>query len=184
MIPQEFRFETLEDFLQAAADDLEAQVDARVRSGRLYAAGLQQFGEAGLKAASQTIHRKIHFLLSAIALAGIARLREGRPTLDIVHLNVLLGVKSEAEREMWADRAAEGDWSAAQLRREIAAARRIPEDRLPEVIVRKIGSSTERLKGLADEAEEAGVLPEAASAVESLAGYVRTKMNARGDGNE
>lgn len=178
-------FETLDQALQAAVDIEEALQQDRLTSAAIATTIKEGFGPAGLNSLAQTIHKKRSTLEADIAAFAISDLLEDRPTLTWIHLNILRLIqdvknpgKAAEERKSWADKASDQNWSPADLRRHIAASRRQPVS--PDVVVHKAKSTSEKLKGIADEAEEVGVLPQVEEQVESVTRYIEAKKREPG----
>lgn len=141
---------------------------------------LDRMGKAGLDALSQATHRKRSTLVAEAEVSAIAHLRGKRPTLTILHLQVLRLLPPD-EVERWADRAASEDWSPADLRRAIQAAKRKPEDNAPDIVLKKADASADKFKSVVDQAVEAGVLVPVTEKAEGLVAYARAKVGLRGD---
>ena len=136
---------------------------------------LDRMGKAGLDALSQATQRKRSTLVAEAEVSDIAHLRDGRPTLTVMHLQILRLIGSAIEREAWADRTAEENWSPADLRRSIQAAKRKPEDLAPDVVLKKADASADKFKSVVDQAVEAGVLGPVTEKAEGLVAYAKAK---------
>jgi hypothetical protein len=145
-----------------------AGVSARVRD---------IMGRGGLDALSQATHRKRSTLLAEAEVSDIASLRDGRPTLTIMHLQVLRLVRGLGESVVaWADKTVDENWSPADLRRAIQASRRKPEDLAPDIVLKKADASADKFKSVVDQAVEAGVLEPVTEKAEGLVAYAKAKV--------
>ncbi len=176
-------FEGIEQASDAAVENRRAQLGARLAGAAIALYVKEHFDEGrpgggGLKALAQTLHVKASTLEAEIAVFTVAPgldegLLKGRPTLSWTHLQVLRLIKDPNERESWADRASDENWSSADLRRAIALAYGQPQD--SSTVLAKVASWGERGKSVADQAEEVGVLAAVEDRVESIRQYIEAK---------
>lgn len=172
-------FEDLEQAVTAYVELMQAGESVRLMEADLCRRVSEQMGRAGLKAVAQASHRRATVLARQAAVAKLVPLLERFPVLSYTHLEILSRLDIP-DVEGFAVAAADQGWSPAELRRAIAASRGVEDD--PSTIVKKADSATERLKGLADEADQAGVLPEVADRIRSAYEYASAKMEAEKSG--
>ena len=176
-------FEGIEQAQDAAVENRRAQLEVRLAGAAIALYVKEHFDEGkpgggGLKALAQVLHVKVSTLEAEIAVFMVAPgpdegLLKGRPTLTWTHLQILRTVKDPGERELWADRSADENWSPADLRRALQATHR--QLQTNEVVAKKIESWGDAGRSVADQAEEVGLLDEARRKVEGVRSYIEAK---------
>lgn len=164
-------FEDLEQAVTAYLELMQAGESVRLMEADLCRRVSEQMGPAGLKAVAQASHRRATVLQRQAAVAFLAPILEKYPTLTFNHLEILSRLGDALEIGRLAERAADEEWSPAELRRAIAASRRAPED--GSTVVKKADSVSERGKSVIDQAVEADVVEEVRDRFDSLAAYAQ-----------
>lgn len=171
-------FENLEQAKQVYATSLEAHEDQRFAMAITSKRVRDRMGKFGLNSLAQDTHRKRTTLEAEARVADLADLRGGLPSLQYTHFSVVSRLP-RGEAEKWLAKAADSEWSPADLRREIEAVRR--QLQTVEVVGKKLDGATDRYKGLIDQASEVGLLDEAVEKVEGLAQYASAKADDKPD---
>lgn len=191
---------SLEELTQRYIDAVEAEEEARFKQSAIAWSAREMSGKAALQHIAGQAHRKAYKLVTQADTFDLIKLRENRPTLTWLHLNILATAAAAiidtgpSERVMqqmksnpgmekpgwlmleeWADEVVDNEWTPADLRREIGMYLGGPTDD-PSVIVKKAESSSEKLKKVVDEAVQANVLEPVFERVESAHKYAEARL--------
>lgn len=195
---------SLEELTQRYVDAVEAEEEARFTQSAIAWSAREMGGKASLAHIASQAHRKAYRLVAQADTFDLVKLRETRPTLTWLHLNILAtaaaaiigtGPTEQVMAQMkanpgmenagwwmleeWADKVVDNEWTPADLRREIGTYLGGPTDD-PSVIVKKAESSSEKLKKVVDEAVRANVLEPVVERVESAHKYAEARMKEAG----
>ena len=181
---------SLEELTQRYVDAVEAEEAARFTQSAIAWSAREMSGKAALTHIASQAHRKTYRLVAQADTFDLVKLRESRPVLTWLHLNILAtaapallkGVDAAASWDVltqWADKIVDSEWTPADLRREIGSAIGGPADD-PSVIVKKAEASSEKLKKVVDEAVRANVLEPVVERVESAHKYAEARMKEAG----
>jgi len=176
---------SLEEMSQRYLDAVEAEEEARFTQSAIAWSAREMSGKAALEHIAHLAHRKPYKLVTQADTFDLVKLREDRPTLTWLHLNILMtsapallkvahSDDAWAVLVGWADDVVDKEYTPAQLRAQIKLAIGGPLDD-PSVIVHKAESSTTKLRKVADEADQVGVLQQVKDRVDSLHAYVTQK---------